>query len=97
MKIQVNKNFEFILILIKESQKFWFYFFLLYQLAVLEPDPECLSSDTEASIFLPEPTNCEIFYQCSNGYKIQIKCPAGLHFNPTKTAFLKNMHFFYTK
>ncbi|XP_022901773.2 peritrophin-1-like [Onthophagus taurus] len=34
--------------------------------------------------FLVDATRCNVFYMCNWGTPIQMECPEGLHFNPTK-------------
>ncbi|KAF5286753.1 hypothetical protein FQA39_LY04176 [Lamprigera yunnana] len=48
-------------------------------------DPECPFPDPGGpGIYFPHETDCSLFYQCSNGYKILQKCPGDLVFNPDK-------------
>jgi hypothetical protein len=49
---------------------------------VPEPDEGCpLPDPLDHTVLLPHPTDCSSFYSCSNGKKIEMHCPAGLHFN----------------
>lgn len=42
---------------------------------------ECPAVDGPFPVYLPHPTNCNLFYECSNGIKYLMSCPAQLHFN----------------
>jgi hypothetical protein len=41
------------------------------------PDPD----PPGVAILLPHPTDCSIYFQCSNGVPIEMHCPPGLQFN----------------
>ncbi len=43
---------------------------------------ECPAVDPlDHTVLLPNPEDCSSFFSCSNGVKILMKCPDGLHFN----------------
>ncbi|XP_058122242.1 probable chitinase 10 [Anopheles ziemanni] len=51
-----------------------------------ELDALCSDAATEAYVVLPYPEDCNMYVECQNRELISVEnCPAGLHFNPTKS------------
>ncbi|PSN39609.1 hypothetical protein C0J52_06909 [Blattella germanica] len=42
----------------------------------------CPNPQPGYTVYLPDPNDCSIFYECNAGVPYQLNCPAGLHFNP---------------
>jgi hypothetical protein len=49
--------------------------------AVLPPGSCPQSSTPQNTLMLPHPSDCAIFYMCSNGVPTEMHCLPGLHFN----------------
>lgn len=51
----------------------------------LKPKPilKCPRSNGMNNIFVPDNEECATYYMCNWGTPMQMKCPSGLHFNPT--------------
>lgn len=50
-------------------------------IAPYEPVGQCPPVQGTYPVYLPDSSNCSIFYECSHGRPHQLNCPAGLHFN----------------
>ncbi|KFB41676.1 AGAP010466-PA-like protein [Anopheles sinensis] len=51
-----------------------------------ELDALCSNAPTDAYVVLPYPEDCNMYVECQNRELVSTdKCPAGLHFNPTKS------------
>jgi hypothetical protein len=57
--------------------------FIEFPFQVLKEElPECPFPATEYPVFHPDPTNCNQYYECSNGVPILMKCEQGLVWDP---------------
>lgn len=45
---------------------------------------KCPWPEPEDPVYFPHPTNCSLYYECSNGVPILEKCPPGLHWSPSQ-------------
>ncbi|XP_058793727.1 uncharacterized protein LOC131665687 [Phymastichus coffea] len=52
----------------------------------LSEEPVCPAQQSlDENILIPNPKDCNTFYQCAYGYPHLQHCPEGLHFNPEKS------------
>jgi len=56
-------------------------FGLLVSAQVLPPGSCPLTDPLEYTVMIRHPTDCSIFFMCSNGVPIEQHCLGGLHFN----------------
>merc|ERR1712137_888367 len=47
------------------------------------PDEQCPKVDGTTPKYIRDPTNCSVFYECSNGKAYRLKCPSNLYFDTT--------------